>query len=336
MVLYSHAWYLGASGPERFAAWLFHAAEFPGGIGVKGFFVLSGFLVMRSERRLSGPREFLWHRGLRIFPGLWCCLMVTALVFPWMKQLVQPSTVIDWSDAGRYVWRNWFQPRSQLSVAGLLTRAANNGDLNGSLWTLPFEIGCYAMLAFAGWLGLTRGRARGAWMAGAALFVLYCHDVVRPETALFFKSEGRALSAWFVAGSLAALVPEQSLRRWLSPTVVVALVVAWFASCWLGGNRVVGLFAITGIVMWVGWVVPARAVEDRLGGDYSYGLYIYGYPVQQLLGEFGVAQRGVGVFFWLSLLVTFGFAVASWHLIEKRALRLKSFRVSPLTTISGA
>ena len=336
MVLYSHVWFLAGPTKEPYASWLFHDAEFPGGIGVKGFFVLSGFLVMRSERRLAGPRAFLWCRGLRIYPALWLCLVVTGLGFPWVEQLVRTSTVIDWSDATRYVGSNWFQPRTQPGIRGLLTHAYYGGDLNGSLWTLPYEMGCYAILAFVGGLGLTRGSARGAWIAGAALLTLYAHDVARPLAALFFKSDGRNLGVWFVLGALAALLDASTLRRWLSPTVVTVLALAWVASWRLGGHQFVGPVAIGALVLWASWALPIRALEERIGGDYSYGLYIYSYPVTQMLVEFGAGALGLGWLFVLSLVITFAFAVASWHLIERRALRMKSIFARPIPNLSAA
>ena len=236
----------------------------------------------------------------------------------------RPATAVDWADARSYVWSNWFFPRAQFGIRGLLTHTYLGGDLNGSLWTLPYEIGCYVLLALAGWLGLTRSPARGARLAGSAILALYVFDVVSPAHALFFKNDGRVLAAWFVVGALAALVPEAGLKRALSPVVVAALALAWAVSWWCGGQLLTGLPAISALALWASWSLPLRAVEERLGGDYSYGLYIYGYPVQQMLAEFGVVHRGIAVYFTLSLLITLALAIGSWHLVEKHALRLKS------------
>lgn len=324
LVVYSHAWFLAGPTKEPYASWLFNDAEFPGGIGVKCFFVISGFLVIRSERRSSNTRAFLWKRGLRIYPGLWVCLLVTGLLFPAISVFVMKMGAPDWGDALSYVWRNALQPRQQAGIEGMLPQIYYPGDLNGSLWTLPYEIGCYAVLGFIGWMGLTAGKARGAWVMGIGLFALYTHDLLRPGAAFFFKGGHRIIIGYFVVGALAGLLTDAKLRRLLSPVIVGLLAIAWIASWRLGGTPVIAPLALGAIALWCSWAIPIRSLETRLGGDYSYGLYIYGYPVQQMLSGSGLADYGIWWYFSISLIVTLGFAVVSWHLIEKRALGYKS------------
>ncbi len=82
--------------------------------------------------------------------------------------------------------------------------------------------------------------------------------------------------------------------------------------------------ALGAIVLWSSWAVPIRSLETRWGGDYSYGLYIYGYPVQQMFSAAGLPDYGIWSYFGVTLLVTLGFSICSWHLLEKPALRLKN------------
>tara|TARA_R110002094_G_scaffold219678_1_gene191788 strand:+ start:407 stop:1000 length:594 start_codon:yes stop_codon:yes gene_type:complete len=146
MVVYSHAWFLAGPEKEPYASWLFNGAEFPGGLGVKCFFVISGFLVMRSERRSQTTRAFLWKRGLRIYPGLWGCLLVTGLLFPLITGYVMKVGTPDMDSGYSYVWSNALQPRQQVGIEGMFPAIYYPGDLNGSLWTLQYELGCYALL----------------------------------------------------------------------------------------------------------------------------------------------------------------------------------------------
>jgi len=278
---------------------------------------------MQSERRMTSARGFLFNRFLRIYPGLWACLLFTGLLMPVIFLHFDRSNAENWSSAFSYVQNNWWQPRSQVGIAGLFQGIPREGDLNGSLWTLPYEIGCYVCLALAGWFGATAGRALPAWLLGAALLGLYCNDVLLPAHAVFFKSEGRGLCAWFVCGSLMALLPESKLRSRLSGSVVAAVAAAWLASFRLGVPSLIGPVSLTLIVLWLSWNLPLKGFETKAGGDFSYGLYIYAYPVQQALAFIGVVKFGVVVYFLLSLVIALALAILSWHTIEKPALRFK-------------
>jgi peptidoglycan/LPS O-acetylase OafA/YrhL len=323
LVVYGHSWYLGGFSHEPIEDYILNRAAHPAGIGVRAFFAISGYLVMQSERRMTSMRGFLFNRFLRIYPGLWVCLLVTGLIFPAIFFAPAQHSSANWASSFSYVRSNWFQPRMQVGISGLFSGIPREGDLNGSLWTLPYEIGCYACLALVGWTGATAGRARVAWLSGILLFGLYCFDVLFSSHALFFKNEGRALCAWFVCGCMAALIPESKLRLGLKPLIVALVTSAWLASCHLGGANLFAPVALILIVLWLAWHLPFSGFEKTVGGDYSYGLYIYAYPVQQMLAFMGVIRFGVVVFFFLSLVIALALAVLSWHLVEKPLLRFK-------------
>jgi peptidoglycan/LPS O-acetylase OafA/YrhL len=74
-------------------------------------------------------------------------------------------------------------------------------------------------------------------------------------------------------------------------------------------------------LLWLGIHLPFQKVGSR--NDYSYGAYIYAFPVTVLLAIWNVQRWGYPVFILLCIAGTVPFAVASWWLIEKRALSLK-------------
>lgn len=230
MVVYSHAWFLAGPELEPYASWLFNGADTPGGIGVKCFFILSGFLVIRSECRSRSTRGFLWKRGLRIYPGLWGCLVMTGLVFPWLAEYVLKIGNIDGGNAWSYVWHNAVHPRQQLGITGMFSQIHYPGELNGSLWTLPYELGCYAIVGLVGWLGLTQGKARGTWFVGGGLLLLYFTDIIRGDEALYFKQGNRMIIGYFALGSLVGLLSDLKLRKLFSPLLVGGLMLAWVVS----------------------------------------------------------------------------------------------------------
>lgn len=323
IVVYGHCWYLASRSGEPLQRILFADTMPLAGLAVRGFFFLSGFLLYTSERRTHSTRAFLWNRSLRIFPGLWACLLVTGLFMPWLISVFESGSHVSGSSAFSYIYRNLAVPRQQLAIDGLFPDVPRPGDLNGSLWTLPYELGCYAALAILGWLGATEGRARWSVAIGVALLAVYASDVLRPSSAIFFKTEGRIISVWFVTGSLCAHF-QKGLRAHLSAPIAFVAAAAWIVSCRFPSvSLLVGPLALGFGLLWLSWHLPLRGFEDRVGGDYSYGLYIYAYPVQQLLAHLGLSARGLGLYFVTSLGFALILAVLSWHGVEKHALRLK-------------
>jgi peptidoglycan/LPS O-acetylase OafA/YrhL len=144
VVLVSHTWPLGFGARNPLLAQT-HGQTDLGTLAVYGFFVLSGFLVAASGRRLGG-RRFWWHRFLRIFPGLWVCLLVTALVIaPCVAWYEHGSLVGFWSAPDgplRYLRADWWSGMRQYPISGLLSTVPYArvtgvvGPFNGSLWSL--------------------------------------------------------------------------------------------------------------------------------------------------------------------------------------------------------
>ena len=94
------------------------------------------------------------------------------------------------------------------------------------------------------------------------------------------------------------------------------------ASLAFGGYAVFGRIAFAYLCMWLAVYLPIRSYERR--GDFSYGLYIYGWFVAQMLAVFTVYQLGPVGFLTVSAVLSLGCAVLSWHLVEAPAQRLKS------------
>jgi peptidoglycan/LPS O-acetylase OafA/YrhL len=124
----------------------------------------------------------------------------------------------------------------------------------------------------------------------------------------------------FILGSLIYFLKDRILRGvvWLPVVALVVLVVSYLT--W--GFQQVGLVAFAYLVLWIAYHLPFRRVGLR--HDFSYGIYIYGWPVQQMAAYFGVPELGFVPYMLISLSGTLGLAVASWYLIESPALRWKA------------
>jgi len=333
LVVYTHACYLGGFGPELLLVWS-HNTITAGTVAVQGFFVISGWLVCRSWRNNPSLGPFLWNRFLRLAPAFWICLVITAFVFTPMLWSHHDRGLVSFfslspSPAG-YVWHNLVLPRSQLTVGPFPSGGLHPGDWNGSLWTLSYEGACYLMVAALGLLGLvTRWRGLGTTL----IFTLLTLHIVTaflpadlaPRTLLrLYDTPGKLLTLHFLAGAAWAAWPESSSGLLWSPWVAIALMMTLAMSWhfpvhpWL--SPILFPLALLGLAR-----RPELAdFEQRVGGDYSYGVYLYGYPVQQILAEFQVHRLGLFAYFAISLLLAFGCALVSWRLVEKPALLWKT------------
>ena len=90
-----------------------------------------------------------------------------------------------------------------------------------------------------------------------------------------------------------------------------------------GGYLLLGYPALAYLCLYLAVRLPIRNF-DRYG-DFSYGTYIYAFPIQQMLALYGMQRHGIWAFMAASLLVATAAAFVSWHVVEKPAMKLKSW-----------
>jgi peptidoglycan/LPS O-acetylase OafA/YrhL len=316
-------------------------------IAVYGFFGISGYLIAGSACR-NGAGRYLWQRFLRIFPAFWACLIVTAFFFgvvAWLYHPVDPRCGITCYFNARlnspyeYIYRNLLLKVNQNSIAGTPTR--NLGVWNGSLWTLYFEFLCYLILMGIALVGLLRRRGV-VLFATAALWVAIAVITFTPSLdqrfTLFTNGFGMdilKLSIVFMLGAVIFLYRDRIPDSGLLALGCAGL----FAAClnWPNGpldpalaltksDLLAPLIAYP--LLWLGAHLPFQQVGKD--NDYSYGIYIYGFPVAQLLIIFGAENWGLLPYMTVAVVSTLLFAVASWWAVEKHALKLKSFTLTQI------
>jgi peptidoglycan/LPS O-acetylase OafA/YrhL len=206
--------------------------------------------------------------------------------------------------------------------------------INGSIWTIPIEVKCYALLGLLGVTGLLRSR----WViATLTALVVIAYAVVEPRgdslmAVLKWRPEQRfalEFSLFFFAGVLFHQLDVQASvkrQRWALALCLCAALIANalhrpLLSLWLAVPMTTLIF---------GTASTACIRHTGRYGDVSYGLYLYAFPVQQTLFWLYKDKLSWPVLLGLVSAITWCLAFASWHLVEKMALRLKPGRSTPI------
>lgn len=330
MVVYSHSWHLVPTGAERPLPTILHQFQIHGGsVAVSLFFALSGYLVSASWDRRPAFRDFLKRRARRIYPGFFAvCLWQSVVVVPLAVGIGAgfPSLADVWQLGLAMVTLGSLghlaNPQLELFPAGI------SHDLNGSLWTIRYEFLCYLLLGLLGALGILRCR----WLRWSLFGALWGWFVIWPD-AQMPPALTRAIGAWsdwgwlavyFLGGVLAYWDTGKIPRNRWSLLVVASAVVAAFVGPEAVGRAVVPL-VLPWLVLHASYHVLPTRLALRLPGDFSYGIYLYAFPVQQLLLQFTPDVRWtVSGFSLVATVLTLPLAVASWYWVEARWLRQSS------------
>jgi len=308
-------------------------------IAVYGFFGISGYLIAGSATRNSVGR-YLWQRFLRIFPAFWVCLVVTAFAFGAIALAIDPVPHCGYvcylklhPGPFSFVYSNALLKMNQLAVAAPEVHLAN-----GSLWTLFFEFLCYLLLAALSFIGVMRHRGWVALITLGIFAALLITTLVPSLNSMFnlyrnfIPMNFMVLSLGFLGGTLIYLyrerVPDSALLAIICSIAFVATLYlptyGHLPTLQLTPSSF-GVFLIAYPLLWLGAHLPFYWIGAK--NDYSYGVYIYAFPLTQLLTSLGAQRVGFWPFMLLTASVTLAFAVASWWLIEKHALRLKKVLV---------
>jgi peptidoglycan/LPS O-acetylase OafA/YrhL len=284
------------------------------------FFALSGFLLAGSCER-STLLDFARNRFLRIFPGFWVCLAVTALIVPPLVYGLAPG----W-DYVRLQASLFWPIGAPASVPGLFADNHFNW-INGALWTLRWEVWCYASLPIAMWV-----ISRFKWAALlilVALWAMFAMAIVNPGASPAVGSPFRLFSAFYAGVTAYTFRDRIPLRASLAAVLVGVLALATTLGALyfpvpMGAFYFVSPVALTYVVLYLAVRLPLTKLNTKT--DLSYGIYIYGSFLLQVAVSFGVEAPNVSYWNLISLVmaVTLVFAWLSWILVEKPAMTLKS------------
>lgn len=281
------------------------------------FFALSGFLVAGSLERCPTLISFYGLRILRIVPALAVEVFLSAIVF---GPLLSSYDLTAYFSSAEF-WRYFLNIAGYIHyvLPGVFEHNPMPRIVNGQLWTVPFELQCYLALGALAIAGVVKNRRilLGVVIAGQAIWV--AEALQRGAAGATNGASGALLILCFSVGVVFFLYRDRIVLSW--PLFVAACALCAGLLRLPHGAYYVPLPA-TYVTVFLGLLNP-RKVSFLFSGDYSYGLYLYGFPIQQAFASLGPWTRH----WYLSLIVCLpvGFAVAylSWHVVEKPTLALR-------------
>jgi peptidoglycan/LPS O-acetylase OafA/YrhL len=321
-VLFAHSVAVLGLPPER--EFFFNRLGFSlGEMGLDMLFVTSGFLVTASLVGRQDLIAYLWARILRVYPGLLAMLVLTVFV------LAPALTTLRYGEyyASPLTWEYFRKCATLLggirySLPGVFQSVPLKGEFNGSLWTMPVEVRMYLYLA-AIWVALAvmpaaRIKAMRFFLPISAGVLLAIVLSARLTGSPFNGANIRVFM--FLYGSSLYLWRERiPLGLWLLLAIVAALLLASFDKTVF---FVVYALCLAPLVLHLVYVPRGRIRAFNDWGDYSYGVYIYAFPVQQTLA-FLFPAMSLAAMMASSAAVSVAIAIVSWKLIEERALAIK-------------
>ncbi|WP_440225413.1 acyltransferase family protein [Dokdonella sp. MW10] len=291
---------------------------YTGSVAVCVFFALSGCLLMHSWRRHSSWPRFALARVRRVYPAYLACLIFGVALGAAFTSLDLQAYVAA-PELREHLWRNLDLAGLSYTLPGVFEHNRAPGVINGSLWSLALEVRLYVILVVLAAIGmLSRRRLLVAVVLAWMLWTMAGWWREAPG-----HQDSDALTALFFAGVVAAAFPE---RVWLSTRLLVVLGVVAFAAQGTVTAVPATMLGIGYAAFWLAWRVPPLPLPWR--GDYSYGVFLYGFPVQQAIAALWPSLPSWGLSL-VALPVALLLAAISWHALESRVLAVEQSPVSP-------
>ena len=322
-VIVSHSYVLNGAGATDPLFLLTNNTFLFSFIGVKGFFIISGYLIFKSMMASTSIFEYLVKRVLRIFPALAVVLIITlAAVY-----FIFPSTLTPFftnKEVYAYFLGNLILFKPHFFIPGIFSGLPSSA-INGSLWTIEYEFFFYLFILLFFFVKSHKKILKIALAIVVAIFLLvrllfYDWTV---QTHFFIPLEPLFdLGIYFLMGSLLSCFDFDAIP--FKNIIAAASLVVLIAAIYFGVGHTVVYVTLPFLVIYLGKQTSrvASFVHERIG-DPSYGIYLYAFPLQQFIIYW--FRPSTLVLFVASTMGAFIFGYLSWIFIEKKALALKQY-----------
>ncbi|MDB5777541.1 MAG: acyltransferase [Herbaspirillum sp.] len=285
------------------------------------FFCLSGFLITGSAIRTNSIRVFIANRGIRIVPALAVEVALSAFV---LGPLVTTLPLSEYF-ASPITWRYFGNIIGHITytLPGVFKHNILPNTVNGNLWTLAPEYYCYLMMVGLMATRIVFNRKVFSMLMLVAVVGLSVVNALTGRGSGELNFASFTITYYFFVGI--------TLYHWryFIPVkfslFVVCAGIAYFLLPYRG--TFILAFPVAYCMAYIGMLkIPPIPLLKH--GDYSYGIYLFSYPIMQMISHFYPGQITWYTLLLIALPSIMLFAALSWHLFEKPALRLKKHLVA--------
>lgn len=294
-------------------------------IGLNGFFILSGYLIYQSSDRSTSFYNYFWKRIIRIFPALIVVLLLTLVLSPILYD--NPKSFFKNRDVYTYFFRNISLYQMQFDIKGVFDNNPYPSAINGSLWTIPYEFTLYIFLSF--FIFISNNIFKKILILTSFLVMYF--------GSLFYLDELSKiaifdigflhlfnLGTFFVGGAVLASFKFEIIlnNRKIKYLVLLFLFFTILLTIKLEVYNSFKHLFLTLFILLFGLMSFYPINNLHKIGDYSYGIYIYSFPIQQTLMYY--FKFSTGKLICYSVLISLLFGVLSWFFVEKKLLAFKN------------
>lgn len=294
-----------------------------GALSVSIFFVISGYLIFQSLTYSKSISNYLWKRLLRLYPALFFTLCFTLIIVIFINTSPHIFKQLDFY---KYVPQNLTLYYPQFNINHVFEDNPYPNAINGSLWTLSYEFSMYLLIIPFFFIKKIKREFLITFLLILFIFSAYCylynHDVLKTtlnriniHTESFYK-----LSTFFISGAILSFFNLKSKHNNL---LIAALVIILFLSIVFKVYALLSITILPILIILIGISFNKYTFDfTHKLGDISYGVYIYGFLVQQtLMNFFSFSPFQLTI---TAIPITYIIAYFSWHLVEKKAIKYKN------------
>jgi peptidoglycan/LPS O-acetylase OafA/YrhL len=308
-VIIGHAYAIAPQPPLQDGILSILHFDYSGSLAVKFFFFLSGLLVTNSIILKPNAFQFLAKRAFRIFPGLLVCLLVAVFIVGPIFTKVSLTEYFSYGKTWSYINKNFFLTDLQWKLTGVFSNSKYG--LNGSLWTLPYEVLCYIYLAIFYGLGFLKNKIVANIFFITVIIVAFTTPHYLP--AFFSQNpDSYLLPACFALGALFANNKE------IIKIDIYHFILLWVFSIILNHSEVYQFIFYIAFFYSTIYIASLNFVVNKLkiSFDSSYGIYIYGFMIQQCVFA-SLPTIGVHANQAITATIAICLGTLSWFFIEK-------------------
>ncbi len=318
-VIYSHSYaiFYGTSTSSIHKDILMDTTGFGtlGDLGVNIFFIVSGLLITMSLiNNKTKIKTFVMSRILRVYPAMFVMVIISLIVFYFISTQDFKSFFTS-SDTIKYFIKN------NTLLFGVFTNLEGIFEdnyfktVNGSLWTLPWEVRMYVVIFLIFFIFPKYSKFITLFLA--TTISIYYYYLLTSDTE-FIHPSIRFLSLFLLGSTFFYFKDKVPLNK----VYFIVIVVVLFLALYLRNHNLFNffnVFLLPYFIIYIAYRFMFLKVFNNMG-DYSYGIYIYSFPIQQFFVTIDIPFM---TYVFLSCSITLCMAFLSWHLIEKKALSCK-------------